>query len=252
MTRYDNKALTVPCAVFTGFEAFGGRIMYRPRIALICLLIVALAAPLSAYTIYLKDGSTLRGRIKSKTPTGVILTLVDGTDKSLTQDRLAPEDALFVFNWSEEASVFLKYCRGLTLEKLLTLRSYQSFVYERRGNHIFVDGTLNKNQVTYMIDTGAEGSLLHLWAAKKNDCQVGPMDQEIFGIGGTVRAAMSAWGPPVTASASASAATPSWGGGWPSAASRPRRPRAPRVVPREGRQWAHAGSGSGCAASRPS
>ena len=139
----------------------------------------------------LKDGSTLRGRVKSKTPTGVILTLVDGTDKSLTQDRLSPDDALFVFNWSEEAAVFLKYCRGLTLEKLLTLRSYQSFVYERRGNHIFVDGTLNKNQVTYMIDTGAESSLLHLWAAKKNDCQVGPMDQEIFGIGGKAPAAVT-------------------------------------------------------------
>ena len=73
----------------------------------------------------------------------------------------------------------------------MTLRSYQSFVYERRGNHIFVDGTLNKNQVTYMIDTGAEGSLLHLWAAKKNDCQVGPMDQEIFGIGGKAPAAVT-------------------------------------------------------------
>lgn len=139
----------------------------------------------------LKDGSTLRGKVKSKTSTGVVLTLVDGKDRSLTLDRFSPEDALYIFNWSAEAATFLKYCRGLTVEKLLTLRAYQSFVYERRGNHIFVDGTLNKNQVTYMIDTGAESSVLHLWAAKKHNCKVGPMDREVWGIGGKAPAAVT-------------------------------------------------------------
>ena len=35
-----------------------------------------------------------------------------------------------------------------------------------------------------MIDTGADSSLLHITAAKKYGCEVGPMNQEVWGIGG--------------------------------------------------------------------
>jgi predicted aspartyl protease len=73
----------------------------------------------------------------------------------------------------------------------MSLREYQSFQYERRGNHIFVDGTLNGNKATYMIDTGADNSLLHLWAAEKNNCEVGPMDKKVYGIGGEAPAAVT-------------------------------------------------------------
>jgi len=71
------------------------------------------------------------------------------------------------------------------------MRKYQSFEYERRGNHIFVAGTLNENDVTYLIDTGADNSLLHLKAATDNGCEVGPMDQFVQGIGGKAPAGVT-------------------------------------------------------------
>lgn len=139
----------------------------------------------------LKDGSVLRGAVVSKNTVAVKLKLVDGKEQSVSFGRLSADDAEYVRRWSEEGDTFLRYCGGLSIDDLLKLRRYQSFVYERKGNHIFVDGTLNGNEVTYMIDTGADNSLLHLGAAKANKCEIGPMDQKVYGIGGSAPAAVT-------------------------------------------------------------
>ena len=136
-----------------------------------------------------KDNKTYRGNVASKTPTVVTLALVGGQTMQLPVAKLVPADAEFVANWSEAGALFLKYCGSLTIHELLQLRKYQSFQYERRGNHIFVDGTLNDNDVTYMIDTGADGTCLHVDAARKYGCQVGEMDKWVYGIGGKAPAA---------------------------------------------------------------
>jgi predicted aspartyl protease len=138
-----------------------------------------------------KDGKTLRGKVTSKTPTVATFELVGGKTQQMSIDRFAPEDEAYLKSWSEEGALFLQHCQSLTVNELLKLRKYQSFQFERRGNHIFVDGTLNGNDVTYMIDTGADSSLLHLDAAKKYGCEVGEMDQEVWGIGGKAPAAVS-------------------------------------------------------------
>ncbi|QTN33503.1 aspartyl protease family protein [Akkermansiaceae bacterium] len=137
------------------------------------------------------DKKIYRGEITSKTPTVITLTLVGGKTLQLPISRLSPEDAKYANNWSEASAFFLKHCQSLTIQELLTLRKYQSFEYKREGNHIFVDGTLNDNPVTYMVDTGADSSLLHLKAANDNACEVGPMDQEVMGIGGRAPAAVA-------------------------------------------------------------
>ena len=69
-------------------------------------------------------------------------------------------------------------------QDILELRKYQSFEYKRLGNHIFVDGQLNKKDTRFMIDTGAGSSVLDVNWAKDTGCQVGPMDQVVYGIGG--------------------------------------------------------------------
>jgi predicted aspartyl protease len=138
-----------------------------------------------------KDGKVLRGNVISKSTVSVKLKMTNGQEQSVAFSRLVPEDEAYVRRWSEAGDTFLKYCGGLSIEEVLTLRKYQSFEYERRGNHIFVDGTLNGNEVDYMIDTGADSSLLHLWAAEKNDCEVGPMDKKVHGIGGEAPAAVT-------------------------------------------------------------
>lgn len=138
-----------------------------------------------------KDGKTLRGKVLSKTPTVASFELLGGEKRQISIDRFIPEDETYLRAWSEEGALFLQHCQSLTVNELLTLRNYQSFHFERRGNHIFVDGTLNDNKVTYMIDTGADNSLLNLQAAKDNNCEVGDMDQEVYGIGGKAPAAVT-------------------------------------------------------------
>ena len=127
----------------------------------------------------------------SKTPTVATFQLVGGKTLQVPIANFAADDETYLKAWSEEGALFLQHCQSLTIQELLTLRKYQSFQFERRGNHIFVDGTLNGNDVTYMIDTGADSSLLHIDAAKKYGCEVGPMDQEVWGIGGKRPAAVS-------------------------------------------------------------
>ena len=138
-----------------------------------------------------KDGKTFRGKVIAKTPTSVTLELVDGKKLQVFIDGFIKDDEAYLKAWSEAGAVFLQYCQSLTINELLTLRKYQSFQFERRGNHIFVEGTLNDNKVTYMIDTGADNSLLHLAAAKKFGCEVGPMDKEVWGIGGKAPAGVT-------------------------------------------------------------
>lgn len=139
----------------------------------------------------LKDKTTLRGRIVKKTPTGVTIELVDKKERSFTADRFVPDDALFIRRWSKDMVIFEKNCRDLTVKDLLNLRGYQSFDTERIGNHIYVDGTLNGNKVKFMVDTGADGSLFNVEGAQNNKCEIGPMDQWVYGLGGRVRAAVT-------------------------------------------------------------
>jgi predicted aspartyl protease len=136
-------------------------------------------------------GDTIKGNVLSKTSSAVMLKLENGQEQQFGISRLSPEDQEFVGNWSEDSATFMRYCRGLTVEQLLELRQYQSFEYDRRGNHIFVDGKLNEADTTFMIDTGAELSVLHVDDAEAAGCEVGPMDQKLYGVGGEAPAAVT-------------------------------------------------------------
>lgn len=136
-----------------------------------------------------KDRKVYRGNIVKKTATVVTIKQTSGKSVQLPLSRLEPADANYVFQWSEQGAAFLKHCRALSIKELLDLRKYQNFKYERKGNHIFVDGKLNDNPVRWMIDTGADNSLLHLQAAKDNQVEIGPMDKKVYGVGGSAPAA---------------------------------------------------------------
>ncbi len=69
------------------------------------------------------------------------------------------EDAAYVGEWSEASAFFRWHYQSLTIREPLELHKYQSFEYERRANHSFVEGTLNDKPASYMIDTGADGYL---------------------------------------------------------------------------------------------
>jgi predicted aspartyl protease len=131
-----------------------------------------------------RDGKSFRANIVSKTSTVITVKLVNGKSQQVQISNLSDEDQKYADAWTEAGDFFLRFCGALTIEELLNLRKYNAFLYERRGNHIFVDGTLNENPVTWMIDTGADSSLLDLKQANKSGCEVGPMDHKVYGIGG--------------------------------------------------------------------
>ena len=124
-----------------------------------------------------------------KTESAAQIELQNGKTQLVSLFTLSDEDKEYAYSWSEQKAIFMQHCRSLTVEELLALREYQSFKYDRRGNHIFVDGTLNDNEVVWMIDTGAHNSLLHVNSAEKFGCEVGPMDKKVYGIGGWAPAA---------------------------------------------------------------
>lgn len=135
-----------------------------------------------------RDGKSFRANVVSKTSTVLTVKLANGKTQQVQVADLSDEDQKFADAWTEAGDIFLRYCGALTIEELLSLRKYNSFKYERRGNHIFVDGTLNDNDVTWMIDTGADSSLLDLKQANKSGCEVGPMEHKVYGIGGSAPA----------------------------------------------------------------
>ena len=135
-----------------------------------------------------RDGKSFRANIVSKTPTVLTVKLNDGKTQQVPVANLSDEDQKYADTWTEAGDIFLRYCGALTIEELLNLRKYNAFLYERRGNHIFVDGTLNDAAVTWMIDTGANSSLLDLKQANKSGCEVGPMEHLVYGIGGSAPA----------------------------------------------------------------
>ncbi|MFT5904681.1 MAG: putative aspartyl protease [Cryomorphaceae bacterium] len=136
-----------------------------------------------------KSGKTYRGNITKKTATVITVNTQKGKKVQLPISQLSVDDKEYATKWTPDGALFLQHCRSLKIQELLELRAYQSFKYERKGNHIFVDGTLNDNKVTWMIDTGADSSLLHLGAAHKNNVDVGPMDEKVYGVGGEAPAA---------------------------------------------------------------
>ncbi len=136
-----------------------------------------------------KEKKSYRGNIVEKTATVVTIQRTSGKRIQIPLSRLTPRDANYVLQWSKEGAVFLEHCRSLSIQELLALRQYQNFEYKREGNHIFVDGKLNDNPVKWLIDTGANNSLLHIQAAKDNKVEVGPMDKKVYGIGGSAPAA---------------------------------------------------------------
>ncbi|MEJ6580376.1 MAG: aspartyl protease family protein [Akkermansiaceae bacterium] len=137
----------------------------------------------------LKNGKTLRGKMVGKTENGAELELQNGKTQNVAFFTMNDDDKEYAFGWSEQKAMFMQHCQSLTVEELLDLRAYQSFQYKREGNHIFVDGTLNDNEVVWMIDTGADNSLLHLDSAVKFGCEVGAMTKKVYGIGGSAPAA---------------------------------------------------------------
>ncbi|MGI9240737.1 MAG: retropepsin-like aspartic protease, partial [Verrucomicrobiales bacterium] len=170
-----------------------GRIFLRPDLVDNDEEIKVVEAP--KYRLFkLKSGKVRAARVKKKNPSSTELNLVNREgevtgDMTIINADFSAEDQEYIEKWTPERDLFLRQCRGLSVQDILELREYESFEYIRRGNHIFVDGKLNGHDRRFMIDTGAGSTVLHVEDAEETGCAVGPMTEKVYGIGGEAPAA---------------------------------------------------------------
>jgi predicted aspartyl protease len=167
---------------------------------LIAFLIVAapvtsaVAQNASAYRRFTgKDGRSFYAAIVSKTDASVTFRLQNGAPAMKPIRDLSDPDAQFIRHWTKFKDALMNDAQfaKLTVREMLELRGYQSFEFDIIGNHIFVEGELNGKPAKFVVDTGAQTSLLHLASAKEAGIEVGPMDQTIYGIGGKTMAGVA-------------------------------------------------------------
>lgn len=139
-----------------------------------------------------RDGKTFYAAVLEKNNLAVTIKLQSGQQTSMSIRDLSEPDQMFVRKWTKFKDELMNNAQfaKLTIKEMLELRGYQSFEFDIKGNHIFVEGEMNGKQTRFMVDTGAHSSLLHLDAAKDAGVEIGPMDQTIFGVGGKAPAAV--------------------------------------------------------------
>ena len=141
----------------------------------------------------MKDGKTFYAAVVTKTDLNATFKLQNGQTAVVTFRDLSPVDQQFLRKWTpfKEALMNNAAFAKLSVKEMLELRGYQSFEFDIRGNHIFVEGEMSGKKTRFMVDTGAHSSLIHLDAAKDAGLEMGPFDQEIFGVGGKAMAAVT-------------------------------------------------------------
>jgi predicted aspartyl protease len=139
------------------------------------------------------DGKTFYASVTAKAGTAVTFKLQNG--KTVTQPirSLSEPDQQFIRKWTKFKDDLLNSSEfsTLTIKEMLELRGYQSFEFDIEGNHIFVEGEVGGKPMRMMIDTGADSSLIHDGSAKDAGLEVGEYNQEIRGVAGTQKAAVS-------------------------------------------------------------
>lgn len=149
------------------------------------------AASLRRFTT--RDGKTFYATVTAKTGTSVTFKLQNGKTVTQSLRSLSEPDVLYIQKWTKFKADLLANAEfaSLKVQELLELRGYQSFEFDIRGNHIFVEGEMGGKPVNMMIDTGAASSVIHDKFAKEVGLDIGPYDQKIYGVAGSQPAAVT-------------------------------------------------------------
>src|SRR6185436_8953726 len=129
----------------------------------------------------------------AKTGTSVTFRMQNGKVVTQSLKSLSEPDVLFVQKWTQFKADLLNNAEfaSLKVQELLEMRGYQSFEFDIKGNHIFVEGEMGGKPVNMMIDTGAGSSVIHDKFAKEVGLEIGPYDQKIYGVAGSQPAAVT-------------------------------------------------------------
>lgn len=140
----------------------------------------------------LRDGRSFQATIVAKVGNNVTLRMVNGREEVTPIGMLSEPDRMYVAKWSPFKDALLRNAdfAKATVQQLLELRGYQTFEFDIQGNHIFVEGELNGKPQRFLIDTGADTSLLDLKAAEECGLEIGPMTEKVSGVAGEAPAAV--------------------------------------------------------------
>lgn len=140
-----------------------------------------------------RDGKSFYAVVTAKTGSSVTFKMQNGKVVTQSLRTLSDPDVQFVQKWTKFKDDLLSNAEfaTLTVQELLELRGYQSFEFDIEGNHIFVEGEMGGKPVKLMIDTGADSSLIHDAFAKEIGLEIGAYDQEIHGVAGSQKAAVT-------------------------------------------------------------
>lgn len=172
---------------------------YRPLQLLTAIFSLGTLLPLTAQEASMyrrfstRDGKAFYAVVVDKTTTSVTLKLQDGKKVTRTLRELADPDQNFIRKWTKFKDELLNNTEfaKLTVKEMLELRGYQSFEFDIEGNHIYVEGQVNGKPMKFMVDTGAQSSLIHSGSAEEAALEIGPYEIEIFGVGGKAMAGVT-------------------------------------------------------------
>ncbi len=148
------------------------------------------AKPGEKYVFTGPQGQQVEAVIIDKTDEAVkILATANSKEYTLPLSRLNPKDVPYVNAWDKSAYEFMERCRTLTITELLESRGYEAVPFRLVNNSVILDGTINGKPATFQVDTGAYNTLIHNVSAEGFQCDIGPYDEVIRGVGGTQEAA---------------------------------------------------------------
>ena len=140
----------------------------------------------------LRDGRSFQATIVAKAGSTVTLKLLNGREEVTPLGMLSEPDRMYVAKWTPLKDALMRNAdfAKATVQQLLELRGYQTFEFDIQGNHIFVEGELNGKPQRFLIDTGADTSLLDLKAAEEAGLEIGPLTEKVSGVAGEAPAAV--------------------------------------------------------------
>ncbi len=175
------------------FFPFRSRLAFCALMGVFAALSSLPAQQASAFRRYAgKDGKTFYAAVQSRTDSAVTFKLQEGGVKTARISDLSEPDQQFVRRWTKFKDELMNNAEfsKVTVKELLELRGYQSFEFDIKGNHIYVETQINSKTMNLMVDTGAQSSLLHVESAKEAGLEIGPFDQRIRGVAGEAPAAV--------------------------------------------------------------
>lgn len=140
----------------------------------------------------LRDGRSFQATIVAKVGNNVTLRMLNGREEVTPIGMLSEPDRMYVAKWTPFKDALLRNAdfAKATVQQLLEMRGYQTFEFDIQGNHIFVEGELNGKPQKFLIDTGADTSLLDLKAAEECGLEIGPLTEKVSGVAGEAPAAV--------------------------------------------------------------